>query len=114
MRLPGVTACWVPDLKLTGYLLSVSHEDGSGKAKFFESFGFAQDRPEQLRSALIDHASAHDVVSQRDTEFGTMFEIVGRIRSPDGRDPVVLVVWIIENNDDRPRLVTAIPAREQP
>jgi hypothetical protein len=96
---------------LANYLLAPTHPDGSPKAKFFESFGFSRARPDELRAALIAHAAQYDVVSSRQTEFGEIFEIVGRLNSPDGRNPFVKAVWMIDLGTRTPRLVTAVPAR---
>ena len=112
MKLPNHDQCLVPDAKLTLYLLSSSHEDGAAKARFFELFGFSRDRPDELRTALIGHATMHEITSARSTEFGHLYEIRGRLNSPDGRNPVVLVVWMILTNETQPRLVTAVPSRD--
>ena len=111
MKLTNRHLCKIPDTKLLGYLLAPDHTDGSPKAKFLESFGFSRDRPDELRAALIGHASSHDFIASRQTDFGEIFEIVGRLASPDGRNPFVKVVWMIDTGKRTPRLVTAVPAR---
>jgi hypothetical protein len=35
--------------------------------------------------------------------------IEGALQSPDERNPEIRSVWIIENDDDVPKLVTAYP-----
>ena len=109
--LPNGANAVIDPLKLTGYLLSLSHPDGAAKAKFFNSFGFTLQNWHVLRDALLAHALDHPVAATRTTVFGQMFEINGNLRAPDGRNPVVLVVWEIPNGKDRPRLVTAVPSR---
>ena len=44
-----------------------------------------------------------------ETEFGTRYTIEGMLRTPDGRRPLVRVVWFVDKGDNRPRLVTAYP-----
>lgn len=111
MRLPNHFKCHVPDAKLVGYLLARDHVDGGPKARFFERFGFSRLEPERLRLALLDHAAANEVSASRKTEFGQIYEVSGRLPTPDGRNPFILVAWMIDDGDYRPRLVTAVPSK---
>ena len=113
MRLPNADQAFVEDRKITTYLLSRSHRYGAAKCAFFESFGFRQDDWRRLRDALLQHAADNQVVSTLDTPFGRVFEVNGRLASPDGRNPFVLVVWFFRPGENRPRLVTAVPSRGQ-
>jgi Domain of unknown function (DUF6883) len=36
----------------------------------------------------------------------------GSMVSPDGRNPLMRTVWILEKGEDAPRLVTAYPLQE--
>ena len=98
--------------KITDYLLSREHPRGRAKAAFFESFGFSRESWEELSNALKAHALADPVSGVSATPFGMACEVVGRLLSPDGRDPFVLVVWFSRNGEDLPRLVTAVPAED--
>jgi hypothetical protein len=111
LLLPNHAKSRVPDAKLTGYLLAREHIDGGPKARFFERFGFSHLEPDQLRLALLAHAGANEVSASRKTDFGQIYEVNGRLNTPDGRNPFVLVAWMIEDGDDRPRLVTAVPSK---
>lgn len=102
----------VDDRKITHYLLSDSHPEGAPKARFLKHFGFATHAPDELRRALIGHAHDHAVSTSRVTEFGSVFEINGRLTSPDGQNPWMLVVWMIDNGTDFPRFITAVPSHE--
>ncbi|MFM9941832.1 MAG: DUF6883 domain-containing protein [Hyphomicrobiaceae bacterium] len=73
---------------------------------------FTNGAPEILRQALLDHAAANDVRLTRDTPFGIVFEVNGPLVAPDGRAPFVLIVWMIDSGAQHPRLVTAIPSKE--
>ena len=112
--LPNARLAVVDPRKIEAYLLSRQHLDGAAKAAFFESFGFSTSTWEVLADALRDHAATNSVQSVYQTPFGEIFEVNGRLPSPDGRNPVVLVVWIITNSEDYPRLVTAVPSEEGP
>ena len=108
-NLPNIDAAVVEDAKLTGYLLDAGHPKGAAKAKFLVSFGFSVQRPDEVREAFLEHAHRNDVSGVQQTAFGTMYEIDGPLPSPDGRDPVVRVVWMQDIGAIAPRLITMVP-----
>ncbi|MGQ0671307.1 MAG: DUF6883 domain-containing protein [Hyphomicrobium sp.] len=110
--LPNPTAAVISDKKIVGYLLSPSHPEGTPKSKFFEKFGFSCVDPEALRHALLAHARRGKVIGMKTTEYGTIYEVNGRIESPDSRNPWVLVVWMIDVGTNWPRLITAVPSED--
>ena len=109
MNLPNCEWATVAREKLTEYLLSTSHRRGRRKAAFFVRFGFSSDAWEVLADALRVHGCAHEVVEVTPTEFGTMYRVEGEIASPDGRQPRVRTIWMIDTGSDRPRFITAYP-----
>lgn len=109
MRLPKRDHAVVAEAKINGYLLSTSHPYGRHKAAFFKHFGFDTESWEVMAAALRAHAEQCDVVRTDETEFGTRYVVEGQLKTPDGRAPIVRVVWFIEKGDNRPRLVTAYP-----
>lgn len=62
-----------------------------------------------LRDAVIAHAAANEVAASRQTRFGTRYEIDGPLPTPDGRNPIVRVVWFVDAKENSPRLVTLVP-----
>ena len=113
MRLANADRAFVAPEKITHYLLARDHPRGRSKAAFFESFGYAKDRWNDLRDAFLLHAHTHDAIATDSTPYGQVYEVNGRLLTPDGRNPVVLVVWMIRINEDFPRVVTAVPSEEQ-
>lgn len=111
MRLPNVEHAIVKLEKLRDYLLSDTHARGRGKAQFFTRFGFSTGRPDDLREALLLHARKNDVVGLEESEHGVKYTVEGLLPAPDGRAPMVRSVWIIDNDRQSPRFVTAFPAR---
>jgi hypothetical protein len=101
----------VPETKIVDYLLSLTHPVGRNKAIFFIQFGFAIERWEILAEALLAHAAEHEVAKLESTPFGTRYVIEGGLTTPDGRAPIVRVVWFIENDTEIPQLVTAYPLK---
>jgi hypothetical protein len=107
--LPNADRAFVAPRKITHYLLAHDHPKGGAKAAFFESFGFAMDRWQELSEALLAHAAANPVVAVHSTSSGTKYEISGPLPAPDGRTPIVKSVWIIDTGSTAPRFITAVP-----
>ena len=110
-RLPHLDRAVVPEAKIVNYLLSVRHAGGRAKARFLEEFGFHIQDWNVLRDAIVAHAAANDITASHQTRFGTRYEIDGPLPTPDGRAPIVRVVWFVESRETIPRLVTLVPRR---
>jgi hypothetical protein len=95
--------------KIEDYLLCRSHPDGWGKADFFERFGFTVERWKILAEALRRHGQAYNVTNKVESAFGVRYSVDGLLETPDGRNPMVRTVWIIERGAVIPRLITAHP-----
>ncbi len=109
MNLPKAHLARVDESKVTGYLLSGDHPDGASKARFFSRFGFRLSEWGVLAQALKEHAQTNTISNVVETGYGRRYSVDGSIRSPDRRNPNVRTVWIVENESDRPRLITAYP-----
>ena len=109
MQLPNAAQARVDREKITEYLLCASHPDGRSKAEFFARFGFRVDDWGLLAEALRVHGRRHSVVEQVDSPFGTRYTVDGPLQTPDGRNPSVRTVWMIERGGSIPRLITAHP-----
>lgn len=113
MKLPHADQARVEQEKITEYLLSPSHPDGSNKAEFFLQFGFRLENWEVLREALRTHGARHQVVKTVESAYGTRYAVDGTLESPDGRNPLVRTVWLVEKGSSTPRLITAYPLEER-
>lgn len=109
--LPNATMALVPERKITAYLLRLDHPEGGSKAAFLERFGFVPERWEVLETELLRHAREGEVVHEERTPYGVKYEVECALRSPDGRHPRVLTVWLVETDEERPRFVTLNPSR---
>ncbi|MCU0886230.1 MAG: hypothetical protein MUC44_15080 [Beijerinckiaceae bacterium] len=105
-RLPGAEAAFVDPRKISAYLLNAAHQQNGGKARFFHDHGF---NAETLAASLAQHPQRHPVAQKQANPHGRKFVVHCALTSPDGRDPCITSVWIIDASDDRPRLVTAYP-----
>ena len=111
MRLPNIDQATVLETKITEYLLSETHPDGREKAAFFTRYGFSVAEWEAMVRALLQHAADHEVVRATTTPHGTKYIIEGELSTPDGRNPEVRTVWIIEEGDTAAHLITAYPVK---
>lgn len=102
----------VPPAKLTDYLLQPDHPVGASKAAFFQAFGFTLGQPEIMAAALVDHPERNPVSGVEAGTWGVKYTVRCHIRTPDGRDPCILSVWIVPPGSDLARLVTAYPNDE--
>ncbi|TVR18395.1 MAG: hypothetical protein EA396_15170 [Anaerolineaceae bacterium] len=109
MKLPHLDNAYVPEEKITLYLLNLQHPKGRGKAKFFTQFGFSVAQWKQLADALMNHAQSHEVVKTEQTKFGIRYVIEGELQTPIERKPQVRVVWFSPTDSTQPHLVTAYP-----
>lgn len=110
MKLPNAEKALVPRAKIVHYLLDLTNENGKAKALFFLAFGFSTESWQVMAQALTQHAREHDVTKiEERPPFGVHYVIEGMLNTPDGRNPAVRVVWIIDDGDDVPRLVSAYP-----
>ncbi|MGQ0671309.1 MAG: DUF6883 domain-containing protein [Hyphomicrobium sp.] len=111
MRLPNAENAIVDDSKISEYLLCEAHEDGRGKAQFLMQFGFSVLEPEVLRQALLNLARNADAALGPPSPHSAKYIVEGRLRAPDGREPVVRTVWMIDTGKTRPRLITAFAGK---
>jgi hypothetical protein len=110
-KLPNIEQALVEDAKLTAYLLNPAHPRGAAKARFLMSFGFTASEWRRLRDAIIEHARDNEIAHSYPGRYGQVYEVDGPLLSPDGRNPTVLIAWMIRWSEDQPRLVTAVPSR---
>lgn len=109
MRLPNFESVQIDKTKLTEYLLSSTNEEG--KAGFFTRFGFSVAKWEMLAEAMRHHAANHEVTQVIQNMHGTKFLIEGVLTTPDGRNPRVRSVWLVETGKQVARLITAYPVK---
>jgi hypothetical protein len=107
--LPNVENAFVPERKITHYLLDETHPVGKHKAIFFMHFGFTIDEWEVLLQALRVHAATNEIAGTLQTEEGIHYRVEGPLQTPDHRRPNVRTVWAIDTDSDIPRFITAYP-----
>ena len=108
--MPNSDQSFVPQEKITGYLLSETHEIGKHKAAFFSGLGFDFENVDEFMEALIQHSVDRDIEKTSNSPFGNKYQLKCEFQTPDSRNPCIITVWIIENGQEFPKLVTAYPA----
>jgi hypothetical protein len=110
MELPNKSRAQVPLEKITNYLLSETHAVGKSKARYFRSYGFDHETASDLAQGLLEIAQNAPVDSFERSPYGTKYIVDGELETPNGVMIHVRTIWIIENNTEIPRFVTAYPA----
>ena len=100
----------VSEQKIRNYLLDTSHRDGGPKARFFIAKGFSRADWGAFATAVKYHPVANPIHEQEATEYGLKVVIQCIIQTPDGSNPCILTVWMVEEQQ-APRLVTAYPLK---
>jgi hypothetical protein len=106
-HLTNATLAIVEEYKVRDYLLNSPPKNG-GKAAYFLGFGFQPEKWAAMRDALIEHPAINHISGTSRSRHGTKHVVRCSIRTPDGRNPCVTTVWIVEGNRP-PRLVTSYP-----
>ncbi len=116
MMLPDAGRAFVDRAKVVAYLLNPDHPDGGTKAAYFAAFGFRRQSWRAFADALVEQGTTNEVFRVAQSPFGVRYVVAGPMRSPDGRRPWIVTVWIVETpgpgagGPSAPRLVTAYPA----
>jgi hypothetical protein len=111
LKLPNIANAVIEESKVIDYLLS--EENSGGKAEFFTAFSFSSEQWEELRDALFQHAQIHEVIRTSESKYGKKYIIEGELSTPDGRSPLVRIIWIVDSGKESPRLVTAYPLERE-
>ena len=102
MFVPNAAQAVIATPKITDYLLK-----NPGKAKFFLAFGFTLAQWHVLRDALLRHVVIHEYAKEILLDDGVKYIVEGFLQSPDGRNPQVRSVWMIDDGRSYPRLISA-------
>lgn len=114
MFLPNKELVVIPSDKLKDYLLSDSHPIGRSKARFFKALGFSASNLSELDKAIRDLIQTQAVQQTISTAYGTKYIINGMLKGDDKQGHLIRTVWIIEDEGESPRLVTAYPIDSWP
>lgn len=109
MKLPYNKNIFIPNEKLTKYVLSETHELGKFKAKYFRKLGLDETNISLFEKTLRRLAQDQEITEEMSSVYGTKYVIEGKIETPIGKKIKVRTVWILEKGQKRPRFVTVYP-----
>ncbi|MBW1676657.1 MAG: hypothetical protein JRF30_05435 [Deltaproteobacteria bacterium] len=107
--LPNREQAYIPEPKLSKYVLSETHAVGKAKAKYFRSLGYTEANANELADALLMIAKSEGGSKKVTTPYGTKYIVEGELVTPSGTTARIRTVWVVEPHDKRPRFVTAYP-----
>ena len=112
MKLPNNENALISREKLIEYLLSETHPVGKAKARFFRSLGFNENNVDVFLNGLHSIAREGEVVQAIPSPYGVKYVVEGLLETISGGGIKIRTVWIVENDSDDPRFVTAYPQSE--
>jgi len=97
----------ISDEKLTKYLLaSRKRNDKSG---WLAQAGYRLETWPILRRDLVQQVLPNDASFVERTEYGEVYEIVGRLKGPNGKILPVRTIWMVENATKTTKFITMYP-----
>ena len=110
MKLPFAEQAIIPEAKLRDYLVSTNHPIGRHKSVFFAALGYNAGNWPQLEADLRSQHLKSDAELGERTEYGQKYLIRSPLIGPNGRQANVLSVWMVRDEEQVPRFVSAMPA----
>jgi hypothetical protein len=105
MKIPSNAV--IPVNKLTRYLLVLRARND--KSKFLAQSGFTPDNYELLETALRKLLLSVEAVEDRDSEYGTYYQVIGELEGVNGVNLSVTTVWLRRRIDQQFQFVTLVP-----
>ena len=109
-HIPNAASASIDDAKTKDYLLNLGNLQNRGKAGLFGAFSFTREGWRALASALLLHPLENEAVEAVPSIHGVKWVVRCSLRTPDGRNPCLTSVWIVDAGQSRPRFVTAYAA----
>ena len=112
MKLPYRENSIIKTEKLTNYLLSLTHQEGKSKAKFFRRIGYNELNILKFEQELLKIAKSNevDMVNKKKSKIVVKYTIYGVVNAPNGKQYKVKTVWAIDSGSKIPHLATAHPS----
>ena len=106
-HIPDAELASISDAKTRDYLLNPENAQNCGKVGLFGAFGFKREEWQVLAEALLKHPIENAVVQMVEGVHGVKWVVRCNLHTPDGRNPCLTSVWIVDAGRKRPRFVTA-------
>ncbi len=105
MRIPANAIIFQP--KLTQYLLVLKPRND--KSQFLAQAGFTLDNWQDLEAAIRQLNLSAEALPDRTNEYGTFYNVSGKLKSINRIDLSVVTVWLLRQNDGQFQFVTLKP-----
>lgn len=109
MKIINIENATIPPEKIKNYLLSLSHPVGRFKAIYFNKLGYSLDNWEVLSDAFISILKNNKANRSVKTAYGVKYEVIGEIIGKENKKHKIITVWIISNDHNYPKFITAYP-----
>lgn len=107
-ELPGWEDAWIPETKLTDYILNPASERGQHKAHLFQTeLGIEQQHWRFLHDQLLGGFSEGHAAFHGESEYGTRWTVPILVTGCNEAVRWVTTGWIVQYSDPRPKLTTA-------
>ncbi|MEM8809094.1 MAG: DUF6883 domain-containing protein [Cyanobacteria bacterium P01_D01_bin.44] len=100
----------IPDAKLSRYLLV--QRPRNDKSKFLAQAGFTLENPNALKAALRQLITINDAIEDRTDEYGTYYQVTGKLSGTNDVTLDVLTIWLRRKIDQQFQFITLIPNKE--
>lgn len=110
VKLPAITI--IAPEKLLGYLLIPRPADD--KSKFLAAAGYTRENWQVLERDLRQQILLLAATEVEQTKHGTVYEIRGNLRGPNGVSLSVTTIWMTELATGQTKFITLFPAKEKP
>ncbi|MFQ5874049.1 MAG: DUF6883 domain-containing protein [Dehalococcoidia bacterium] len=81
------------------------------KAAFFTRLGYSTQNWEEFEQRLREQILSQDVAQVEESRYGRKFVVQGPLTGPSGETVQLVSVWVILEQEDVLRFVTAYPGR---
>ena len=105
MRIPANAIIFQP--KLTQYLLVLKPRND--KSQFLAQAGFTLDNWQDLEAAIRQLNLSAEALPDRTNEYGTFYNVSGKLKSINRIELSVVTVWLLRQNDGQFQFVTLKP-----
>jgi hypothetical protein len=109
VKLPYADRAIIAEDKLRTYLLDPTRLRGGAKAKLLLSMGYEAEEWRRLEADIRSRHVTAEVERQKETEYGTRYEIVAPLQGAGERAILFRSVWQVDIGTEYPRLLTMYP-----
>jgi hypothetical protein len=97
--------------KLTRYLLIIRKRND--KSQWLAKAGYTLDNWYALEKDIRTQILPLDANPVENTQYGHMYEIIGNLKGPNGKNLSVCTVWMTEKESKKTKFITMYPVKKE-